>query len=207
MDETDKWRIAIHEAGHAVVGRILNMVCGEVTIAPDDESAGHAVTEDPYETAADWRRQGRFRSDSESAILRGRIMAFMAGAEAEKAILGDCPGGDDADRSKAMLMLERLATRLDQPALDRRLRRWTGALCRRHAARIRLLARALMRESILSDDEVRALIGVPKPPDAPEHRRAEHPGSEANVVPSCTKSSAIAAPALGPLAQKWEPSR
>ena len=164
MDETEKWRIAVHEAGHAVVGRAVNMVCGEVTIAPDDKSAGRSVTADLCDIAADWRRQGRFRGDSESAILRGRIMAFMAGAEAETAIIGDCPGGDDADRREVALMLEKLAAPLDRPALERQLRRWTGALCRRHAACIKLLARALLREPTLSDGEVRALIGIRKPP-------------------------------------------
>jgi hypothetical protein len=165
MDETEKWRIAVHEAGHAVIGRALNMVCGEVTIAPDNESAGRAVTADLCDIAVDWRRQGRFRGDGESAILRGRVMAFMAGAEAETAIIGDCPGGDDAGRREVALMLEKLAAPLDRPALERQLRRWTGALCRRHAGRIRLLARALMREPTLSDPEVRMLIGVPRPLD------------------------------------------
>jgi hypothetical protein len=41
--------------------------------------------------------------------------------------------------------------------------RWTTTLCRRHIDLIKLLAQALMREDSLSDDDIRALIGIPKP--------------------------------------------
>jgi hypothetical protein len=30
------WRTAIHEAGHAVIGRVLGMVCGYATIIPNE---------------------------------------------------------------------------------------------------------------------------------------------------------------------------
>jgi hypothetical protein len=47
---------------------------------------------------------GRFRGDSESGILRGPHRGVHGGRRSQKAILGDCPAGDDAGRSKAMLM-------------------------------------------------------------------------------------------------------
>lgn len=40
----DLHRTAIHEAGHAVIGRAMTMACGGATIVADDESAGHSVT-------------------------------------------------------------------------------------------------------------------------------------------------------------------
>jgi hypothetical protein len=44
-----RWQLratAYHEAGHAVIGRVLGMTCGGVTIVPDyeDRAAGHALT-------------------------------------------------------------------------------------------------------------------------------------------------------------------
>ena len=44
----DLLHIAVHEAGHAVIGRVLGMECGPVTIVPDDDSLGHSITFDPW---------------------------------------------------------------------------------------------------------------------------------------------------------------
>ncbi|MBR0831405.1 hypothetical protein JQ596_38460 [Bradyrhizobium manausense] len=46
----DPHRTATHEAGHAVIGRVLTLLCGGATIVVDYEagSAGHTITEDPY---------------------------------------------------------------------------------------------------------------------------------------------------------------
>jgi hypothetical protein len=170
-DEMDKWRTAIHEAGHAVIGRVLNMVCGDVTIVQDDDSAGYAICADPGENYNEWQLQGRFRGDTESSILRFRIMTFMAGAEAEAVIIGNRLGGDDDDRKQVTQMLAKLPRRDDRPALERRLRRWTTALCRRHIDQIKLLADELMRKDSLSDDDIRALIGIPKPAHDPWQAR------------------------------------
>jgi len=40
MSEEFDWATAVHEAGHAVIGRVLNMVCGNVSIIEDGDSAG-----------------------------------------------------------------------------------------------------------------------------------------------------------------------
>jgi hypothetical protein len=99
----------------------------------------------------------------------------MAGAEAEAVIIGNCNGGDGDDRYQVTLMLEEIARRDDRPALERRLRRWTTTLCRRHIDRIKLLAEVLMREGSLSDDDIPALIGIPKPAHDPwQARRSRH---------------------------------
>jgi len=36
-------RTAIHEAGHAVVGRVLGMTCGEATIVPSVAAVANAI--------------------------------------------------------------------------------------------------------------------------------------------------------------------
>lgn len=48
-------------------------------------------------------------------------------------------------------------------------------LCRRHIDRIKLLVEELMRKASLSDDDIRALIGIPKPAHDPwQARRSRH---------------------------------
>jgi hypothetical protein len=92
---------AIHEAGHAVIGRVLGMICGHATVVQDDDSAGHAVTADPWFIHAAWEDRGKFRDPS--SVFRGRIMTFMAGREAEIVCLGTCNGGDGDDRYEISL--------------------------------------------------------------------------------------------------------
>jgi ATP-dependent Zn protease len=77
---------AYHEAGHAVIGRVLTLPCGHATALPDHDSPGHSICADPFETLSAWELAGKFREPA-SALL-GRVMAFMAGREAEEEILG-----------------------------------------------------------------------------------------------------------------------
>ena len=49
-DEMDKWHTAIYEAEHAVIGHVLNMMCGDVTIVQDDDFAGYAICSDGRST-------------------------------------------------------------------------------------------------------------------------------------------------------------
>lgn len=50
---------AIHEAGHAVIGRVLGMICGHATIIADEAEgeAGHTITADPHMIAYEWDKQ------------------------------------------------------------------------------------------------------------------------------------------------------
>ena len=45
-DETLR-RIATHEAGHAVIGRVLEITCWKVTIVPDEDTLGHCAMSNP----------------------------------------------------------------------------------------------------------------------------------------------------------------
>src|SRR5262245_52229508 len=95
--ESDVLHTAVHEAGHAVIGRVLGMDCGPVTIVPDDDSAGHSVTFDPWVTYERWEERGKSRGDDMHSIYIGRILTLMAGAEAERELLGTCHVGDGSD--------------------------------------------------------------------------------------------------------------
>jgi hypothetical protein len=98
---------AIHEAGHAVIARVLTLACGNATIVADHESAGHSITHDRYLIESEWNRRGKVR-DAGNALWYGRIIAFMAGVEAEIVMLGKTSGGDGQDRYEIALMAENL---------------------------------------------------------------------------------------------------
>ena len=68
--------------------------------------AGHAVIADPNVTLARWKRIGRFRGDDEHTAFRARIIAHMAGAEVEFALLGACVAGDGCIGEEIALMLD-----------------------------------------------------------------------------------------------------
>jgi hypothetical protein len=83
---------AHHEAGHAVISRVLTLASGPASIKPDYEEggAGFAETFDPLLCVEEWRRRGKVR-DYPDAVWHARIMSLMAGAEAEVVLLGGAP--------------------------------------------------------------------------------------------------------------------
>jgi hypothetical protein len=100
-----------------VLGRVLTLVCGPASIEADQESAGHAITEDPLEIISEWNRRGHVR-DSQNAVWIGRIIAFMAGAEAVAELSpGRAPIGDGEDRYQIALMLKEIVPA--PPDIDR----------------------------------------------------------------------------------------
>ena len=96
---------AIHEAGHAVIARILGLACGEVTIRTDgDDELGYTVVRNPLKT---WQRGDGQRRP----LAEAHCMSLYAGAEAERVILGTSDVGDSADRSKGHPTCYKLAFR------------------------------------------------------------------------------------------------
>jgi ATP-dependent Zn protease len=150
----DPRHTATHEAGHAVIGRVLTLLCEGATIRPDYAAgaAGHAVTEDPLACESEWYRRCKFRSNG--AVYRARIITYMAGAEAEVALLGATNGGDGSDRHQINLMVECL----DRCDLDM-LRRMTRTLVCRHRRRIDRVATALLKRKTLTRKQIDKLAG------------------------------------------------
>lgn len=150
---------AIHEAGHAVIGRILGMICGGASIVADDDSAGHSICADPLEIAPHWRERGRYRETK--VIFRGRILTYMAGAESERVIVGSCDGGDGDDRYQIELMAE--SDDADLPLdlwrrYEPRARRHCRRLVRRHRKTIEAVANLLMLDGRLTASEIDAVM-------------------------------------------------
>jgi cell division protease FtsH len=156
--------VAVHEAGHFVVAHHLGLSPEGVSIVADvDEGeAGHCIIPDPLIIQSAWDEEGRWRS--EAAAVRGRIIAFMAGGEAEVQILGeDAVGlGDDERWIWRMIndVLPRNAPDEEFGRLERRLRRFAQTLVRRHRAEIECLADALLERNALTAAEVEELLAA-----------------------------------------------
>ena len=151
-------RTAHHEAGHAVIGRVLALPCGEAVIRRDyvSLSEGCCITPEPYACVWEWERRGKVRDTN--AVWNARIIAFMAGAEAEDICLGLRAAGDGDDRYQIELMLGEL-TPPDREKCEARLRSMTRMLVRRHRHLIERVARALLAKRALTTEEVNTLTG------------------------------------------------
>lgn len=153
------WRIAVHEAGHAVIGRVLGMVCGEATIVPDfvAETAGVAITHDHWLVAGAWEKQHKYRDIA--SVLRARIMTLMGGAEAEKVCCRRYAGGDGNDCLQIGFMMEEIPiSENDWTRWERRLRAKTRALVRRHRHKIEHIAEALVERRTISGRGIDRLL-------------------------------------------------
>ena len=150
----DRLHVATHEAGHAVIARVLTLVCGGASIQPDydDGCAGHSIIADPLMTESVWDKRWKLRTGE--AVYRARIIADMAGTEAETELLGATEGADGDDRYQIDLMAEQL----DRCDLDR-LRAMTRMLVRRHRHRIERVAAALLTKRKLSGRQIDKLAG------------------------------------------------
>jgi hypothetical protein len=157
-------RTAIHEAGHAVIHRVVGMVCGEASITPNYEEmcAGFAIAADPWLIYDAWERRGKLRGFHYESILRGRIMGYMAGREAEIIAFGDHHGGDDNDIYQIDLMAEEGDISL--PYVER-LRLKVGPLLRRHWRKVDCVANALLTHKTLSAAKIDALIDTVTTPE------------------------------------------
>jgi hypothetical protein len=97
---------AYHEAGHSVIGRVLGLICGKVTIIPDnaettipdnaETTAGYSMLEVAPSIAYWERKQPEAMSQIWTYVHRAYIIMMMAGEEAQVCI-GHCAGGGDDD--------------------------------------------------------------------------------------------------------------
>jgi ATP-dependent Zn protease len=152
---------AYHEAGHAVIARVLTLACGGATIRPDYDQgkAGFAITKDPYECLEEWAKRGKVR-DNQEAVWHARIMTYMAGADAAGEILGITVHGDADDRRQITFMAEELPRgEAFWERLEPRFRAMTRMLVRRHRAHIERVAEALLARKTLSAKQLDKLVG------------------------------------------------
>jgi hypothetical protein len=139
---------AIHEAGHAIIARILGVPARRASIAPEGDSFGFAETADPDTCRAVWASQGRVRPyhyANDACCL-----VSMSGVISERIILGvDC-GGHSFDIDDIARYIE-----IDpRPSRVARLVNATTMLVERHRARIERLAALLSACGTLSGGEI-----------------------------------------------------
>jgi hypothetical protein len=142
---------AHHEAGHAVIARVLTLPTGHASIKPNYRvgRAGHVVNVEPYACMSEWGKRGKVRETN--AIWHAKIIMLMAGAESEKALLGSPALGDGDDRYQILLLAEELVGNANWAAkLEPRLRAMTRMLVRRHRVLIKRVAKALLASPSLS---------------------------------------------------------
>jgi hypothetical protein len=102
----------IHEAGHAVIQRVLGIPSDFVTgrtLLPELSQRGVMGYSTHYghvRTLRSWWRQGKRRPLA--MALRAHIIVSMAGLEAEIVCLGEAHPGDDADRARIAVRLDKL---------------------------------------------------------------------------------------------------
>jgi len=173
--EEERLHTAYHEAGHAVIGRILTLTCGSATIVANEEDgeAGHGIIADPYVTDDAWQRRGKYRQFD--SVLIGRILTYMAGAEAAE-FMGHSQGGDGDDRRQIAHAMDNLSRSMSHERWDRferRMRAMTRTLVRRHRERIERVAQALLDRHTLSSEEIGKLVDLKEHhyPDEDEAKR------------------------------------
>jgi hypothetical protein len=71
-----------------------------------ERTEGYSHTPDPWACLWAWEKRGKDRGDN--AVWHARIITMMAGAEAEKACLGQEALGDDDDRYQILLMFDEM---------------------------------------------------------------------------------------------------
>ncbi len=164
LSEIEAWlddpgSTAIHEAGHAVIGRALGLTCGSATIVPNEAEgeAGHHIVARPDRIQYDWDKRGKYR-ESDSVFI-GRILTFMAGAEAETELVGRCAGGDGDDRREIEWMADSIGLSDEQwERYEPRMRRHTRRLVRKHRSKIERVAGTLEERGTLQAQEIDLLM-------------------------------------------------
>jgi len=164
MDSDHRLATAYHQAGHAVVGRILRLPCGGAALAQGRTAdVGHAVIVDPWLAANNWWEVLEKQRPIEAAF-RATIIALMAGREAELAILGY----EFYDRQAERRDIERMGLYLHRNGgwgrYRSRLNRRAHGLVRRHRPKIERVAKVLNVKGMLTADEIDVLVmGAPFP--------------------------------------------
>ena len=151
-------RIAIHEAGHAVVGRLVGDRVNAASIVHHARAAGH-VHREPAEI------------DQTASSLDRLVIPMLGGRAAELVILGDCSAGAASDLATATNVIAAGETGglgrwlssgdAERESVEVRLRRLHGdamMLALRHKGIIEALGALLIERRVLSERSLTAFF-------------------------------------------------
>ncbi|MCL2755687.1 MAG: ATP-dependent zinc metalloprotease FtsH [Firmicutes bacterium] len=102
ITDDDKKITAYHEAGHAIVARVLQpkQVVQEVSIIPRGMAAGYTLTNDKDDVTA----------HKSKTFLKSQIVMYMGGRAAEQVFMGDVCTGATQDIKYATSLAEKMVT-------------------------------------------------------------------------------------------------
>jgi hypothetical protein len=150
---------AVHEAGHAVIGRSLGIHCGGASIRPTKVELGHAAIGDPLDG---WHRgDGPRRELAEEVVI-----SLYAGAEAERVLLRSqlCSDADDVALARPFLAnylgAARDTSHANGAAAEEKLRRRARELISGHRDEILRVADALLAHESLSGKDIDRLLAT-----------------------------------------------
>lgn len=144
------WHDAVHEAGHVVVARALGLTAGYANFFLDcAEISAHAFIFDALQALAGGRLQSA-RKEDDAEFWHDKIIARMAGAEAEREIIGMCLGADGDDHGQ-LKFGDDLAYADEEPEHAVRMRRFARQLVKRHQDAILRFAEQLVAAAELDE--------------------------------------------------------
>jgi hypothetical protein len=135
-----RFPVAIHEAGHAVIGRVLGLQCGAADIVPI------RGVRDGFSRVAD--------PGNDPSKIRATILGSMAAAEAEKLFGCYVVGTDSGDLKNIAALACRSGIRVDHVAMRSTARR----LVRHHQNTIKRVAMALLLNDRLTAEAIGRLL-------------------------------------------------
>jgi hypothetical protein len=150
---------AYHEAGHAVIARVLGLSTSGATIKATEEELGHAIVGNPL---SGWRRGDGPRRN----LVEAFILSLFAGGESEKFFIGNSDSvGDGPDLAKIGAAMEKIripgAVYVGDEywqAYTEKLRRKAANLVRQHSKTIKKVAMALLEKESLTFEQLNELV-------------------------------------------------
>ena len=167
---TQRTRTAYHEAGHAVISRVLRISVELVTIHTNGRTLGavayKAANRYPLgaaiQTEMEWQERERPNENlsypraiaPRNSVLHAHIIATLAGSIAESEFFGGTTTGNSSDKYQIREMLSSLYA-CDRIKRRKRLRRATRHLVvRRHRDRIARVADHLLASNTLDSQQL-----------------------------------------------------
>ncbi|EAU42173.1 hypothetical protein FP2506_17109 [Fulvimarina pelagi HTCC2506] len=155
--EEERWRVAVHEAGHAIIGAVCGRVPEFLSIVSKDGTGGRV----------------RFRKSVSvmPGALEAQVLTLLGGRVAELVVLGSCSAGAACDLAESTALIAANETsgmgdwlsvgEVSREAIERRLRKLHAEgtlIALQHKNELVELAKLAMDKRILSSRMLRSFL-------------------------------------------------